>query len=86
LFKDNDDINVIFNRYENSNTMFLSWFKANKIYAKGQNLTCSKFSIKFVWMAKEREWKPRKKGYNIGKLTYIPLRSGDLYYLRILLW
>jgi len=38
-----------------------------------------------VWMAKEKEWKPRKKGYNIGSLTYIPPGSREIYYLRILL-
>ena len=36
-------------------------------------------------MAKEKEWKPRKKGYNIGRLTYILPSSGELYYMRILL-
>jgi len=35
-------------------------------------LTYSEFPSKFVWFAKEKEWKPRKKGYNIGRLTYIP--------------
>jgi len=85
LFKDDDDINVVFNRYENVNTMFLAWFHANTIYTEGKELTYSEFPSKFVWFAKEKEWKPRKKGYNIGRLTYIPPGSGDLYYLRILL-
>ncbi|XP_027903668.1 uncharacterized protein LOC114163562 [Vigna unguiculata] len=85
LFKDDDDINVVFNRYENANTMFLAWFEANKVYEEGKQLTYSEFPSKFVWFAKEKEWKPRKKGYNIGRLTYIPPGSGELYYLRILL-
>jgi len=85
LFKDDDDINVVFNRYENGNTMFLAWFEVNKIYIEGKQLTYYEFPSKFVWFAKEKEWKLRKKGYNIGRLTYIPFGSGDLYYLRILL-
>jgi len=60
-------------------------FEANKVYEEGKQLTYSEFPSKFVWFAKEKEWKPRKKGYNIGRLTYIPLGSGELYYLRILL-
>ena len=85
LFKDDDDddINVVFNIYENANTMFLAWFEANKIYTEGKELTYFEFSSKFVWFAKEKEWKLRKKGYNIGRLTYIPPDSGHLYYLRI---
>ena len=65
--------------------MFLAWFEANKIYTEGKELTYSKFPSKFVWFAKEKKWKPRKKGYNIGRLTNIPPGSGDLYYLRIVL-
>jgi len=57
--------------------MFLAWFEANKIYVEGQNLTYAKFSTK--------EWKLRKKSYNIDILTYIAPWSRDLYYLRILL-
>jgi len=84
LFKDDDGINVVFNRYDNANTMFLAWFEANKIYTEEKDLTYFEFPSKFVWFTKEKEWKPRKKDYNIGRLTYIPLGSGDLYYLRIL--
>jgi len=36
-------------------------------------------------MSKEKELKPRKKGYNIGRLTYILPDSRELYYMRILL-
>ena len=65
--------------------MFLAWFEANKVYEEGKQLTYSEFPSKFVWFAKEKEWKPRKKGYNIGRLTYIPLGSREIYYMRILL-
>jgi len=33
-------------------------------------------------MAEQREWKPRKMGVSIGRLTYIPIGLGELYYLR----
>jgi len=39
----------------------------------------------FVWMPQQRVWKPRKHGYMIGRVTYVPLGSGELYYMRILL-
>ena len=84
MFKD-DNINVVLNRCENSNTMFLGWFEANNNSIEAKDLTYGEFSRKFVWMSKEKEWKPRKKGYNIGRLTYIPPGFGELYYMRILL-
>ena len=48
-------------------------------------MTYREFPRKFVWMSKEKELKPRKKGYNIGRLTYILPDSRELYYMRILL-
>jgi len=65
--------------------MFLSWFQVDKIYAKGHNFTYFEFPTKFVWTAKKKEWKPRKECYKNGRLTYIPPRSSELYYIRILL-
>ena len=65
--------------------MFLAWFEANKIYPLGKNLTYCEYPRFFVWMADRREWKPRKNGLSIGRLTYIPAGSGELYYLRLLL-
>jgi len=55
LFKDDHDINIIFNIYEKSNTIFLALFEANKIYVEGQNLTYFEFPTKFVLLAKEKE-------------------------------
>jgi len=48
-------------------------------------LTYAEFLTMFVWMSQQRQWKPRKQGYNIGRLTYVPPRSGECYYMRILL-
>jgi len=48
-------------------------------------LTYSEFPNMFVWMPQQRVWKPRKHGYMIGRVTYVPLGSGELYYMRILL-
>jgi len=50
--------------------MFLGWFEANCNYTKVKDLTYEEFSRKFVLMTKEKEWKPRKKGYNIGRLIF----------------
>jgi len=38
-----------------------------------------------MWIAQQRKWKPRKQGYNIGRLSYVPPGCGELYYMRILL-
>ncbi|XP_072058013.1 uncharacterized protein [Arachis hypogaea] len=34
---------------------------------------------------KAREWHPRKRGYSVGMLNYVPPSTSDIYYMRILL-
>ncbi|XP_031111844.1 uncharacterized protein LOC116015818 [Ipomoea triloba] len=45
----------------------------------------AEFPSKFVWKQDLREWKPRKRGFSIGRLFYVPPGCGELYYLRCLL-
>jgi len=85
LFKDDDRIDDVLHRNENMNTMFLAWFEANKKFEEGTNLTYAEFPTKFVWMSQQKQWKPRKQGYSIGRLTYVPPGSCECYYMRILL-
>jgi len=85
LFKYNEEIEEILHTNEHKRTMFLAWFKGNKIYPKGKIFTYSEYFSHFVWMEEEREWKQRKTCVSIGRLTYIPSGSGELYYLRLLL-
>jgi ATP-dependent DNA helicase PIF1 len=65
--------------------MFLAWFNANLQYEEGRNLLYSEFPTKFVFHQDIHAWKPRKRGFSIGRLTYVPVGAGELYYLRILL-
>jgi len=76
---------MMLDKNENMNTMILTWFEANKKFEKGMNLTYVEFPTKFVWVSQKKQWKPRKHGYSIGRLTYVPPRSGECYYMIILL-
>lgn len=64
---------------------FLAWMDANKEYLQAKNLTYAQFPTKFVWKQKERVWKPRQKGFTVGRLHFVPPGSGEQYYLRNLL-
>lgn len=86
IFTDSDPIDVVLERPTANQSMFLAWFEANKKYPDiGRDLTYAEFPTKFVWKQQSREWKPRKKGYAIGRLSYIPPGSGELHYERCLL-
>ena len=59
--------------------------EANKIYPEAKNLTYADFPSYFVWHLKTRMWKPRRRGFAIGRITYVPPSLGEVYYLRVLL-
>ncbi|KAK7301999.1 hypothetical protein RJT34_12876 [Clitoria ternatea] len=84
-FNDYEDIDSLLSRPTVKDSMFTSWMDANKKYSEGKNLTYAQFISKFVYVAKERRWKPRKQGYTIGRLNWIPPSTGELFYLRMML-
>ncbi|XP_072058242.1 uncharacterized protein [Arachis hypogaea] len=59
--------------------------EANKKFEAGQTLTYAEFPNQVVYDRESREWHPRKRVYSIGRLNYVPLGTGDIYYMRILL-
>jgi len=84
-FKDDDCIDDIKGKTIVAKSMFISWMKCNKDYQEARCLTYSQIVSKFVYEKKERCWKPRKMGNTIGRLIWVPLSSGELYYLRRML-
>ncbi|CAK8532709.1 unnamed protein product [Lathyrus sativus] len=66
-------------------SMFTSWFLANSQYEEARSLTYGQFVSKFVYDKRKRCWKPRKRGYTIGRLIWVPPTTGELYYMRMLL-
>ncbi|XP_076917944.1 uncharacterized protein LOC143578140 [Bidens hawaiensis] len=65
--------------------MFTGWFECNKNYDLAKSLTYSNFSTKFVWKKQGRKWKPRLRGFAIGRVHAVPPTFDEAYYLRILL-
>jgi len=55
LFKDNDNLDQVFQNNEFMKTMCLDWLDANNKYVDGRNLTYVEFLTKFVWIATQRQ-------------------------------
>lgn len=85
IYRDNRPIQSVLSKPSIGSSKFLAWMGANKKYSQARELTYAEFPTKFVWNDEKREWFPRKSGYTIGRLHYIPPGSGELYYLRRLL-
>ncbi|XP_019181931.1 PREDICTED: uncharacterized protein LOC109177050 [Ipomoea nil] len=78
VFQDDDNINHVLNRESVAQSMFNGWFIANKKYPQAKQLSYIEMPTKFVWKKDIREWHPRKKGFAIGRIFYVPPAS-DLF-------
>ncbi|XP_031116779.1 uncharacterized protein LOC116020446 [Ipomoea triloba] len=85
IFEDDDRIENVLNRPTVNQSMFTAWFDANKKYASAKELAYIDMPSKFVWKKDVREWHPRKRGFSIGRIFFVPPGSGEVYYLRCLL-
>ncbi|XP_024006454.1 uncharacterized protein LOC112082965 [Eutrema salsugineum] len=86
VYGDDDPVETVLNRRLVQSSMLLAFFEACDKYPElSKNLTYAEFPIVFIYDRKEVEWRPRQKGMAIGRLTYVPLSCGQLYYLRVLL-
>ncbi|XP_057425867.1 uncharacterized protein LOC130719249 [Lotus japonicus] len=81
-YNDDEDVGDVLENSGTKSTMFMAWFAANENYRERQDLTYAEFSSRFVYHKKDRIWKPRKRGFKIGRLQYIPpdigLRIADV--------
>ncbi|XP_050897469.1 uncharacterized protein LOC127104325 [Lathyrus oleraceus] len=84
-YKDYEKISNVLTKASVTESMFTTWFKANKKFEEVKLLTYGKFVSKSFYVKKTRSWKPRKRGYTIGRLTWFPHSTGELYYLPMVL-
>ncbi|CAN0880774.1 ATP-dependent DNA helicase PIF1 [Linum grandiflorum] len=66
-------------------TMLTEWFQLNQSYPTARKYTYSDILQIFVWDKQCSQWTPRKKGFSIGRIYSITTKSGDTFYLRMLL-
>ncbi len=85
LFDDDDDVQEVATWSAISRTMLMELFKTNQESKAAQNLTFDQFLQQWVWNRKLKQWTMRKKGFAIGCMYYAHLKSGECYYLRMLL-
>lgn len=85
LFDDQAQLDDVVSKPSSKTSKFLAWMEANKKYPEGRHLTYTEFPSMFVWQQNEQCWKPRKKGFKIGRIHFVHPGSGELYYLRNLL-
>ncbi|XP_025703767.1 uncharacterized protein [Arachis hypogaea] len=85
VFDDHDTIGSVLIRNRDLMTMFTAWMMANRTYVEGRTLTYVEFPSKFVYDLQSRQWKPRRRGFSIGRLSFVHPSTGELFYMRMLL-
>jgi len=84
-FNDYEHIDDVMLKPSVTESMFTSWMQCNSEYSEAKTLTYANFVSKFVYVKAKRTWKPRKSGFTIGRLIWVPPTTGELYYLRMML-
>ncbi|XP_031108407.1 uncharacterized protein LOC116012872 [Ipomoea triloba] len=85
IFVDDDPVENAVNRPTIAHSRFMEWFEANRTYPEARALTYAEMPTRFVWKKDIRKWTPRKRGFAIGRVFYVPPGTEDIYYLRCLL-
>nr|XP_025680334.1 uncharacterized protein LOC112781559 [Arachis hypogaea] len=85
VFDDADITTHVYLQNKNLLTMFTGWMMANRQFPEGKSLTYVEYPGKFVYCSNIREWKPRQRGFSIGRLSFAHPSSGELFYMRMLL-
>jgi len=84
-FTDHSTMENVLEKASVTESMFTAWLQANQDYEVARELTYGQFVSKFVYNKKKRIWTPRKKGFTIGRLIWVPPTTGELFYLRLML-
>ena len=72
-------------KLSDNKTMLMAWFEYNQRNVDGRSYLYQEFPEHFVFDNTNKVWKPRKKGFAIGRMFYINPICGEPYHLRLLL-
>ncbi|GJY31719.1 DNA helicase [Tanacetum coccineum] len=86
-FCESDRLDIIVNLPEKKKTTLTEWFVYNIENTDGRHLTYLDFPSEFVWYVNSKRWQRRQviTKKSLGRLTYVHLSSGYLFYFRMLL-
>jgi hypothetical protein len=84
-FTDHASMEHILEKPSVTESMFTSWLQANQDYPSARELTYGQFVTKFTYSKKNKVWTPRKRGFKIGRLIWVPPTTRELFFLRMML-
>lgn len=87
-FPEGGDPEAVQNNTERKTTelmKFFDWYRDHPDTPDSGRYLYHRFPEHFVWHQREQEWRPRQRGFSIGRVYYANPVHGERYYLRLLL-
>ncbi|XP_063939345.1 uncharacterized protein LOC135148359 [Daucus carota subsp. sativus] len=84
-WRSDEPLKKVVNREKSRRSKLEAFFHLNTIDPNAREYTYDEIPKHYVWHDSLCSWNPRKKGFQIGRLTYCHHSSGDVWYLRMLL-
>ncbi|XP_071712987.1 uncharacterized protein [Rutidosis leptorrhynchoides] len=86
IYYDNDEVveNVLL-KPSVGTSQFIEWMRCNEIDENARQYTYVEFPRHYVWNKGARKWTRSKDQRTVGRINYVPPKSSETYYLRILL-
>lgn len=85
-FRSNESLKKVVRREENKKSKLEAFSHLNSIDSNARKYTYDEIPKYYVWNSNGCFWSLRKQGLHIGRLTYAHHSSGELWYLRLLLY
>nr|XP_017245432.1 PREDICTED: uncharacterized protein LOC108217092 [Daucus carota subsp. sativus]XP_017245433.1 PREDICTED: uncharacterized protein LOC108217093 [Daucus carota subsp. sativus] len=84
-FHANENLGKVADKEKDRLSKLEALFLLNRSDPNANSYTYDQIPQHYVWNDGSRRWTPRKKGQQIGRLTYTHHSSGEIWYLRMLL-
>ncbi|XP_074323560.1 uncharacterized protein LOC141660472 [Apium graveolens] len=84
-FYANEDLGKVVDREKKRLSKLEAFFLLNSVDADARQYTYDEIPQHYVWNDGERKWNRRKRGMQIGCLSYTHHSSGEVWYLHLLL-
>ncbi|XP_058211601.1 uncharacterized protein LOC131323775 [Rhododendron vialii] len=85
LFNTEESMQDIVARAEQDITTLAGFFAYCQANVDARAFTYQEFPQHFVWIKSEKRWKPRERGFAIGRMYFISPNASEIFYLRLLL-
>ncbi|XP_071726239.1 uncharacterized protein [Rutidosis leptorrhynchoides] len=85
LFDAHDDMDSVLCKPSVGASQFLEWMSFNRYDSEARQYTYIEFPRHYVWNSNRRKWTKRTSQRTVGRIHFVPPKSGETYYLRILL-